>query len=251
MSNKLFSLSILLLMCTTSWAHRNVSPYVYCMNNPILLTDPDGRDVIISGSLASLALSQIQAQTGGGLMLSLGEGGYLCYDITGVQKLTRTARNVIRMIDNSAITVNMETTSGNTTSNGRLIVGGAFLGNQVTRDAAGNIINVDAYQMVNPEVLGKADAYSKKGTFIMHELTEAYKGAEISTEQGTSSPEAGEKGSVYNDAHNKATHQPPVYQRMLDTNGNITTDPSKATRVEWYVKPYDESSKESIIQTYP
>ena len=85
----------------------------------------------------------------------------------------------------------------------------------------------------------------------MHELTEAYEGALISDKKKVSSPNSKGTGSIYKKAHNKATNQPPVYQRLYDINGNVTTDVTKANRVEWFVNPNESSRNEKIIQTYP
>ena len=56
-------------------------------------------------------------------------------------------------------------------------------------------------------------------------------------------------GSVYNDAHDAATPQNPVYQTMYDAKGEITTDVSKAVKVEWSVKTIQD--KDKVIQTLP
>lgn len=85
----------------------------------------------------------------------------------------------------------------------------------------------------------------------MHELTEAYEGAKMSINQKKSSAASNNAKSVYLKAHKRATYQPQVYQRMFDINGELTTDILKAQRVEWFVKPYSESNKETIIQTFP
>jgi len=86
---------------------------------------------------------------------------------------------------------------------------------------------------------------------MMHELTEAYEGAKISASQKVSSPNSGGVNSVYSKAHNMATTQPPVYQRIFDKNGRETTHPAEAQKAEWYVKPNTSSKDEHTIQTYP
>ena len=156
-----------------------------------------------------------------------------------------------RFADTINIVIKMETRDNNVTSTGNLFIGGAFMGNNVESSGNGKNYNVTAYQEINPKVLGKADKYSPKGTFVMHELTEAYEGSKISIDNEKSSPNSNGKGSVYKEAHEKATNQPPVYQRLYDVYGNITTDATKAQRIEWYVKPNEYSEKENIIQTYP
>ncbi len=229
--------------------YYHLSPYAMCGDNPILFVDNDGREVIISGLLSSMAVSQLQTYVGNNIVLSLNEANYLCYSINNKDHLTKFERRVIKYIDDSNVLVNLATTDNNITSTNNLFIGGAFMGNTVKKDVDGNVTNVVANQEVNPYVLEAADEFTRKGTFIMHELSEAYEGATISYKEKRSSPKANEKGSVYKQSHKKATYQPPVYERLLDANGSITTDPFKAKSVEWFVKPYENSNKEKIIQT--
>ena len=231
--------------------YYSVSPYAYCANNPVMYVDPDGKEVQIVGPLANMAMQQLQERVGNKVELSLSDNSYLCYNIVGDGRLNKNARTLIGMIDNCEITINMTTTDNKTTSTGNLFIGGAFMGNNVELNANGEVVNVTACQEVNPQVLDRADTYSSKGTFVMHELTEAYEGAKISMQQKVSSPKANNANSVYKQAHNNATFQPPVYQRMLDASGNVIDDPKQANRIEWYVKPNNTSKNECIIQTFP
>ena len=249
-TTKSLFIAIGLLCATNVSAHFEDSPYVYCHNNPVNAIDPDGRDVVILGPLSNEALAQIQNRVGNSLSLTL-INNFMCYSITGEGKLNSAAKKVIKMIDNCDITVNLETRNSSQTSTGNLFIGGVFMGNNVELDKDGNVQSVTANQEINPNVLGKADKFSKEGTFVMHELTEAYEGAKISQTKKVSSPKSNEEGSFYQKAHNKATVQPPVYQKILDINGNITNNVQEAARVEWYVKPSPNSTKENIIQAIP
>ena len=131
--------------------------------------------------------------------------------------------------------------------------GGAFMGNTVTTDADGNV-NVMANQEVNPNVLGSVDAHTNTmGKMMMHEVTEAYAGAQISQKAGVgvlpvTQADIANPQSVYNRAHNRATSQTPVFQTLYDKNGNVTIDVTKAVRAEWSVT---RGSKSKVIQTYP
>ena len=220
--------------------YYKLNPYAYCGDNPVNAIDPDGMDVIITGPLANKALEQIQARVGKNITLSLDKNNYMCYSITNKGHINSAARQVINIVDNDNIVIKMETRDNNVTSTGNLFIGGAFMGNNVESSGNGKNYNVTAYQEINPKVLGKADKYSPKGTFVMHELTEAYEGSKISIDNEKSSPNSNGKGSVYKEAHEKATNQPPVYQRLYDVYGNITTDATKAQRIEWYVKPNEK-----------
>ena len=231
--------------------YYDISPYAYCKGNFMNAVDPDGREIVITGPLAYMAVQQLQNRLGNKVQLSLTVDNFLCYNIVGKGHLNKNARRIIDMIDNCGITVKVTTTDRIMTSTGNLFIGGAFMGNNVELNENGDVIHTTAFQEVNPEVLEKADAYSPKGTFIMHELTEAYEGAKISLDNKVSSPYAFGGNSVYKKAHKKATFQPCVKARYYDKEGNKINSSNGAVRAEWYVKPYELSEHEKIIQTIP
>ena len=234
--------------------YYGVSPYAYCAGDPVNLVDPQGREVIISGTLSEEALKQLQGRMKNRITLIRdSESGKLSYTVRGKNKLRGDAKRLAEIIDDQSITVNLITTSKNETSTGSLLVGGAFMGNTVMTDDEGNN-TVSAYQEVNPIVLGLADSHTNSmGKMMMHEVTEAYSGAQISQQRGFGAPpanleEAKNPNSVYNKAHNKATPQTPVYQTLYDKKGSVTLDVNEAVRIEWSVT---KGFRTKVIQSYP
>ena len=101
------------------------------------------------------------------------------------------------------------------------MIGGAFMGNDVQKDDGGNVVLVEAYQHIDPNVLGKADGYGKRGKMITHEITEAYYGAEIALKNGVGCGDSRNPNSYYLMAHKKATEQKTIIRRYLDSNLKI------------------------------
>ena len=217
--------------------YYNISPYAYVANNPLRYINPDGREIVISGVLNKEALAQIQAWAGNTITLSINDQGNVAYTSNADTELSGEAKFLAGMIDSKIITVDLWTTDTYETPSKNLFVGGAFMGNTITR--GDNVRpSVVAKQEVNPNVLGSADAHTNTpGKMMMHEVTEAYMGAVVSLVLDTNAkPATGSEItrplSIYNQAHQRATPQTPVYLNFYDRNGNWLKNSDHAVRME-------------------
>jgi hypothetical protein len=79
---------------------------------------------------------------------------------------------------------------------------------------------------------------------------DANEGAKISQRSGVSSPSSANSGSVYSEAHKRASPQTPVIHTLYDSRGRKLLDSqiSNAVKVEWSVT---NNGKSKIIQTFP
>ena len=234
--------------------YYHISPYAYCAGDPVNRIDPDGKRIFITGNHANDALSQIQSRIGNSIMLSLNEDGSLSYINESGKKLRSLSKKVASIIDDPNTDVIMGTRDSYGTSNGRLLIGGSFMGNRVEKGPDGEVTRVITNQEINTEVLSKVDTYVKLGTSIMHELTESYEGAKIAWKKSISIPIGDEKNKYFNRAHRRATPQVSKYLfgvTYYDFYGNIVTDSKIAARADLYVKPSLFSNEKTIYLTIP
>jgi RHS repeat-associated protein len=182
--------------------YPHITSYNYCANNPVMLVDPDGRDVYITGEASSQAVEQLQNQASN-LTITRGEDGKL--SATGQAK-NKVEETLLGAINDDKVTVNITAENTNfigyweTDNVGKIQlnseVGGSYLGNDVVKDANGNVIGAIANQFVNPSALAALDMSVgdvKTGKYMVHEVVEAYYGGQMAYNE-----KSGDRPSHYN-----------------------------------------------------
>lgn len=218
--------------------------------------DPDGMegfDVIITGLAAVQAFEQLQASVKKSLTLSIDKLGKLSYtrNRQNGKKISTdaSADQLINAIDDHSIIVNVDTSYSKTAPTGEVIVGGVFLGNDVS--STDGKTTVTAHQQVNPGVLEPMDTYfNKPGASTLHEVTEAYQGGLLSKSLGRSSGNSSVVGSVFSAAHNAATPQSGIVtEQWYDASGNETKTLQNTVKIIFSVQ--QGANPRKIIMTYP
>src|SRR6056300_865778 len=202
-------------------AHETLEPYVYTGNNPVMLVDPDGNDVILTGSLSSLTFTTLsKSAIAQGVKLSINSNGELSYVFSGNKsKLSPSMQTLLRGIDNSSLFVQIHSTESNKTSENTRSWGGAFLGGKYDRSSG----NFTALQEINPEFLNAVDnVRGTTGVLVLHEATEAIVGAEEGQRLQKNVPSATPSNdrTVYNYAHNSNQVEPQIDNISLYTRNS-------------------------------
>ena len=157
-------LSVWLSVDPLSDKYPTLSPYTYCANNPIMMVDPDGRSVILTGVQAMAAFASLQQATN--LKLSISP--------TGIVTASGTPLNdyyalLLEAIESTTVRVEIYTTNGDTGNPH----GGA---NGGTSWALEEHV-MESTMFVNMNQLSKQEKKDRTpiGCNIMHEITEGYK----------------------------------------------------------------------------
>ena len=222
--------------------YASASPYSYCLNNPVTFIDHKGDSITLRGQDAQNFWAMLQSSSSD-ITFTVHSNGTVDASYENGAQLSKYDQMMLNAITDPSVHVYVTITNSifATTPSGErnLFVGGAFMGNQLGYNSAGNAY-VNAYQTVNLSVLRlMSNSYGKPGQDLAHEITEAYQGGLLSLKYGCSASIGSLSNALYLEAHDLAIPQSgSVEIRFYDDNGHYsdTITPS-TTRVEWWTNP--------------
>ncbi len=183
-----------------------ISPYAYCVWNPVRLTDPSGDSVYLRGTEEARmwGLKEMQKKTVN-LHLKMDERGHVSYE---GEPVTTQEKKMVEILNSSEYIVNLKIQKNSFMAidpNGKKLItsegGGSFMGNRLNDD------NSKAYGMQVLNAVDSRDVDPQSGTNIWHEIMECFVGCRISLKDRKKSCWHGDKEEmkiVYSQAHAEA-----------------------------------------------
>ena len=218
-------LSIWLSVDPMSDKYPSLSPYNYCANNPIILMDPNGEDVTLSGESMFDFFNEVKIGAKAmGIKVKMNKDGVLSAKYTGKGKISEDGQKFLDAVNSKTVSVNVNCLNSGTDET-MFMFGGEFGGNEILGETIdGRFVGqfATAFQTVIPsELKAMDDFYGKPGQSSIHEITEAFMGAKIAMEKGKSSIGTGKGSYAYKEAHESAVPQSGIITRFFyDKNKN-------------------------------
>lgn len=222
----------------------------FMQNNTFQSIWLEPRDVILYGPEKQKAFEQLKAAVKGKLTLAMDNNGVVTYtqnkDKKGrLVKMNRKAGRLSTAIDDHTVKVCVHASNNRLASNDSLLVGGAFMGNEVTgkmittKGEPSKVPLVETKQEVNVNDLAEIDKYYENpGADMLHEVIESYIAGKVSQKSGIPAPP--KKGPEYDYAHKASTKESgKLYYRILQFDkltSELLVDTTQEYYVDFYVK---------------
>jgi RHS repeat-associated protein len=194
--------------------YPNLSPYVYCADNPVILVDPDGEEIFINGECPKEALDQLQKAANVKLKRDVNTG-----QLSVVGKIflfNLKGRKLRKAINDKSIRVNVTTFNVPDDKKSDInsdLMYGKFNGNSVGGGFMGSYWDEKSKQQatsqyVYPERLEQCDKAIDNyvGGYMIHEVMESYYGGQDALRTKSTVSPGFDNNNYYNNAHKEANN---------------------------------------------
>ena len=201
--------------------YPSMSAYMYCAGNPVILVDPDGREVWLTGEQVAATFKSLQQGTN--LILSIDSKGKIT--ATG-DALNKNDQQLLDAINSTDVSVKIQTGYGAT--NGHY--------NGTTYNSENN--TAESTNLVNIYGLQQSERKGAEGSGIMHEVTEGFEMGLISIENKSNINRAAYslENQTIGAGKNQSTISKEIYENKADYDlylighGRATNAPNEMTR---------------------
>ncbi|MFA5540143.1 MAG: RHS repeat-associated core domain-containing protein [Bacteroidales bacterium] len=209
--------SIWLSVDPMSDKYPHLTSYNYCANNPIMLVDPDGREIYITGNDAQRdhVKNEINKRFEGRFKVDIDSRGKLTYKTEeGAKNFTQLEQAFMTAADDTKVISQLNVTEENS-YDGFGFVGGGCLGSEKMGD---QILSQQAYNPTHAKIIEEHGG-PKVNSIIVHEILEGFFMGEDSPGKRPSSNETqhNEYINAYDYNHGRAVTIDP--KLILEYNG--------------------------------
>ncbi len=248
-------LSIWLSVDPMSDKYPSMSPYNYCANNPVILVDPDGRDVNISGGAKKEYFEQVKKGAKEyGVKLKMDRNGNLSGKYTGKGPISEEAQQILDAVNDKTVHVKI---TANWRSEKDEAFGGTFCGNDIRGGVLGaegfSSTSTYAYQtVIVPDLIVMDEFYNTPYRTSLHEMIEPYIGAKLAERSGISSLETGKNNPYWEQAHNTTLFRQsgPVSVYYFDKNQVRLYNENQRNQIKWIdFHLGDGTNRDTVVKT--
>ncbi|MCQ2225425.1 MAG: hypothetical protein MJZ14_06840 [Paludibacteraceae bacterium] len=230
------------------------SSYAFSENRVIDGVELEGLEVYFKGANPRKGFKQFAGLASKDLRLSMGDDGSVEVTQMTMGPLRETDQKILEITTNKKIAIKVLCNNG-IFANNSFIIGGQFLGSKKNISVTSGESRVYATQQVSVDQTEKLDrrTNSLPGTFILHEVSEAFEGAAITLfsstcySVGAAREEDPVAWKVYQQAHAAATPQPEVnIKYSVDEPQwtiNVSSGSQKIQNVHIFIEYTDKKSR--------